>query len=63
MQAECATYAARPDLAARVRGIADPWPELSVGDWSLVPIEIDREANRGRYVEPNVWMGHSLRGA
>ena len=63
MQAEAATYAARPDLAARVGEIADPWPEFNVGDWSLVPIEIDREANRGRYVEPNVWMRHSPRGA
>jgi hypothetical protein len=30
---------------------------------ALVPIEIDRESDRGRYVEPNVWMRHSPRGA
>jgi hypothetical protein len=30
---------------------------------ALVPIEIDREADLGRYVEPNVWMRHSPRGA
>jgi len=28
-----------------------------------VPIEIDCEADLGRYVEPNVWMRHSPRGA
>jgi hypothetical protein len=27
---------------------------------ALVPVKIDREADRGRYVEPNVWMRHSL---
>jgi hypothetical protein len=27
---------------------------------ALVPVEIDREADRGLYVEPNVWMLHSL---
>jgi len=30
---------------------------------ALVPVEIDREADRGRYVEPNVWMRHLPRGA
>ena len=30
---------------------------------ALVPIEIDRERDRGIYVEPNVWMRHSPRGA
>ncbi len=27
---------------------------------ALVPVEIDRENDTGRYVEPNVWMKHSL---
>jgi len=27
---------------------------------ALVPIDIDREADRGVYIEPNVWMYHSL---
>ncbi len=27
---------------------------------ALVPIEIDRENDRGLYVEPNVWMRHAL---
>jgi hypothetical protein len=26
----------------------------------LVPITIDRRRNRGRYVEPNVWMLHRV---
>jgi hypothetical protein len=30
---------------------------------ALVPIDIDIEADQGRYVEPNVWMRHSPRGA
>lgn len=27
---------------------------------ALVPIEVDRDADLGRYVEPNVWMRHRL---
>ena len=27
---------------------------------ALVPITIDRRRDRGRYVEPNVWMLHPL---
>jgi GNAT superfamily N-acetyltransferase len=27
---------------------------------ALMPVEIDREADVGRYVEPNVWMKHGL---
>ena len=27
---------------------------------ALVPVEIDREAYQGVYVEPNVWMQHRL---
>ena len=28
---------------------------------ALVPVTIDRRRDRGRYVEPNVWMQHPLR--
>ena len=28
---------------------------------ALVPVEIDHDANQGMYVEPNVWVRHSLR--
>jgi hypothetical protein len=28
-----------------------------------MPVSIDRESDRGRYVEPNVWMHHRLQGA
>lgn len=28
---------------------------------ALVPVEIDRENNRGLYIEPNIWMGHAIR--
>ncbi len=27
---------------------------------ALVPVAIDREANQGLYVEPNIWMRHEL---
>jgi hypothetical protein len=27
---------------------------------ALVPVEIDREREVGRYVEPNLWMEHPL---
>jgi hypothetical protein len=27
---------------------------------ALVTVDIDREADRGLYVEPNVWMHHRL---
>jgi hypothetical protein len=42
-----------------------PFPESGsyVLPGALVPIEIDRETDLGRYVEPNVWMRHSPRGA
>ena len=33
-----------------------------VGLGALVPVTIDREADQGLYVEPNVWMRHRLRG-
>ena len=39
-------------------GIAFPDTGAYVVDGALVPVEIDREANTGRYVEPNVWMRH-----
>jgi hypothetical protein len=29
---------------------------------ALAPLTIDRERDRGRYVEPNVWMAHELAG-
>jgi hypothetical protein len=29
---------------------------------ALAPVTIDRRRNRGRYVEPNVWMRHPSRG-
>jgi hypothetical protein len=31
-----------------------------VVEGALVPVEIDRERNLGRYVEPNLWMKHSV---
>lgn len=40
-----------------------PFPESGhyVIPDALVPIEIDREHDRGLYVEPNVWMRHRLK--
>jgi GNAT superfamily N-acetyltransferase len=44
-------------------GMAFPESGAYVLPQALVPIEIDRASGRGRYVEPNVWMRHSPRGA
>ena len=39
-----------------------PFPETGsyVVPDALVPVEIDRDADVGRYVEPNVWMRHAV---
>jgi GNAT superfamily N-acetyltransferase len=41
-------------------GMAFPESGTYVVQDALVPVEIDREADRGVYVEPNVWMHHRL---
>jgi GNAT superfamily N-acetyltransferase len=41
-------------------GMAFPESGAYVVEGALVPIEIDREQDRGRYVEPNVWMRHTV---
>jgi GNAT superfamily N-acetyltransferase len=41
-------------------GMAFPDSGAYVVEGALVPVEIDRKANRGRYVEPNVWMRHPV---
>jgi hypothetical protein len=45
----------------------ETWTEMAFpesGDYvlphALVPIQVDRERDRGSYVEPNVWMRHSV---
>ena len=53
-----------------VRGLVAEWEEWTgmafpdsgeyVVEGALVPVEIDREADRGTYVEPNVWMRHPV---
>ena len=53
-----------------VEGTVAEWEEWAgmafpeSGDYpvpgALVPVEIDRERDRGVYVEPNVWMLHSV---
>jgi hypothetical protein len=53
-----------------IRGTVAEWEEwtgmrfpdsgLYVVPGALVPVEIDREADQGRYVEPNVWVRHRL---
>jgi len=40
-------------------GLAFPESGSYVVDGALVPVEIDRERDRGSYREPNVWMRHS----
>ena len=39
-------------------GLAFPESGSYVVEGALVPVEIDRDADRGRYSEPNVWMRH-----
>jgi GNAT superfamily N-acetyltransferase len=41
-------------------GMAFPDSGWYVVDQALVPVEIDRERDVGRYVEPNVWMRHPI---
>jgi GNAT superfamily N-acetyltransferase len=40
--------------------MAFPESGAYVVEGALVPVEIDREADTGRYVEPNVWMRHPV---
>lgn len=42
-------------------GMAFPETGSYVLEDALVPIEIDRERDLGRYVEPNVWVKHAVR--
>jgi hypothetical protein len=44
-------------------GLAFPESGWYVVPGALVPVEIDRERDEGLYVEPNVWMVHSLPSA
>jgi GNAT superfamily N-acetyltransferase len=64
----------RPCLQSmRVEGSVADWERWTdmrfpdSGDYivpgALVPVTIDRDADVGRYVEPNVWMHHRLRDA
>jgi hypothetical protein len=48
----------------------EEWTELAFPDsgpyivpGALVPVEIDRDRDEGRYVEPNVWVRHRLTAA
>jgi len=53
-----------------VEGTVSEWEEWTgmsfpengsyVVEGALVPVEIDRERDVGRYVEPNVWMRHTV---
>lgn len=58
------------DPSMRVEGSVADWEEWAdmrfpvsgvyVVEGALAPIQIDREANVGLYIEPNVWMHHPL---
>ncbi len=41
-------------------GMTFPDSGVYVVEDALVPVEIDRDADVGRYVEPNVWMRHPV---
>ncbi|MFQ6042065.1 MAG: GNAT family N-acetyltransferase [Candidatus Poribacteria bacterium] len=45
----------------RWTGMRFPESGMYIVPGALVPVEIDYGANQGIYVEPNVWMRHSLR--
>ena len=42
-------------------GMAFPGSGSYVVEGALVPVEVDREKDVGRYVEPNVWMRHRVK--
>ena len=44
----------------RWAGMAFPESGAYVVPGALVPVEIDRERDAGRYVEPNVWVRHPV---
>jgi len=41
-------------------GLDFPGSGSYVVEGALVPVEVDRDANVGRYCEPNVWMRHQV---
>jgi GNAT superfamily N-acetyltransferase len=41
-------------------GMVFPDSGAYIVEGALVPVSVDRERDLGRYVEPNVWMRHSL---
>jgi hypothetical protein len=43
-------------------GMRFPASGQYVVEGALAPVEIDVEADRGVYLDPNVWMVHGLRG-
>ena len=43
-------------------GMAFPESGDYVVPSALVPVQIDRERDEGRYIEPNVWMRHDVAG-
>jgi hypothetical protein len=50
-------------LGGRVGGLDEarlPRDGTYVVPGALVPVEIDRERDEGVYVEPNVWMHHTV---
>ena len=65
-------WAVRPEpRSLRITGTVAEWeswtglalPETGsyVFPHGLAPLEVDREADAGRYWEPNVWMAHNVR--
>lgn len=61
-------HMAHPSMV--IEGTADEWEQWAgmrfpesgdyVVDGALVPVQIDRAMNFGRYVEPNVWVHHPI---
>jgi hypothetical protein len=52
----------KADVASWERWTGMPFPDTGpyVVPGALVPVEIDRRLDLGRYVEPNVWVRHPL---
>jgi len=52
------THRQRPELEVQIDTFGKVWPEFIFHGEALEPITIDRAADVGIYMEPNVWMVH-----
>ncbi|MEV4459867.1 hypothetical protein [Microbispora sp. NPDC049633] len=60
MDLQITTLAERPELEPQMWSMPDSWPVFMVPG-ALVPVHCDADHGFAVYVEPNVWVRHSLR--